>query len=355
MTFRRLVLPTLLLTLAVLSPAGVAAVGPPDDAGDWEFDLALYGWITDMTGDATVGDVRVDIDPQLWNDILRNLGGALMGAVEARYRDRWIFQLDLFGAQMSDENELGPFRVGFGPRTIQTPGRTVRGTIPFETRFGTIQIPVSRDFAGARLDIPRVETTVGPVEVDTTAFTFQSRLAVGYRLFDAPLRDLVGGLEDDDPRRAAFDAFVGLRYWYLEAEVDVESPPIEIPGFAIQPSLVAFPRLRLPGVEVPGVTFGGTDLDVSESSWWIDPIVGFRALVDPCARLRLSLAGNVGGFGIGSASDFAWEATALAFLRVSDRVSLGAGYRAQGLERERSGLEVDLTLHGPIVGVVIRL
>lgn len=333
--------------------AGAATGAPSGDASDWEFDLALYGWITDMKGDATVGDVRVDVDPQLWNDIIKNLDGALFGAIEARYRERWIVQLDLFGAQISDESEAGPFALGFGPRTVQTAGRSLRGTIPLETRFGTIEIPVSRDFAGLRLDIPRVETMLGPVKTEATTLLIQSRLALGYRLFDVPLKPEGKADGTSDPRRVAFDAFVGLRYWYVDAEVDVEIPPIEIPGFAIERSLVAFPRFQLPDAEVSGVTFGGADIEVSESSWWIDPIVGVRTLVTPCERLGLSLAGNVGGFDIGSASKLAWEASAIAFFALTDRVRLAAGYRAQGLERERSDLELDLIIHGPIVGLVI--
>jgi hypothetical protein len=354
MTIRALTLVALMLLCSPVLGAGAEpGSGGAADASDWEFDLALYGWLTDMKGDATVGNVRVDVDPQLWNDILRNLDGALFSAFEARYRDRWIFQIDLFGARLSSESESGPYRIGFGPRTIQTGGRRIEGSIPFETRLGTIQIPVARDFAGVRLDIPRVETTVGPIEVETTTVLAQSRLALGYRLFDQSLLELIGREPDDDPRRVALDGFVGIRAWYLKAEVDVESPPIEIPGFSIDPSLVAFPRLELPDVEIDGFTFGGRGLDVSESNWWLDPIVGLRAIVDPCARFRFALAGNVGGFDIGSASKFAWEASAIGFFRLGESWSLGLGYRAQGLERERTGLETDLLIHGPVLGLLI--
>jgi hypothetical protein len=342
----------MLLLSPVLGAEAEPGSGAASDASYWEFDLALYGWLTDMKGDVTVRDVQVDVDPHL-KDIISALDGALMGAVEARYRKRWIFQLDLFGAQLSSEVEQGPFQVGLGPRTIETGGRTLQGSIPFETRFGTLQIPISRDFAGVRLDIPRVETTVGPIEVDATMLLVQARLALGYRLFEAPLLDVLGRDPGDDPRRVAFDAFVGLRYWYLEADIDIESPPIQIPGFDIDPSLVAFPQLQLPEAQIPGLTFGGRDLDVTKNSWWIDPIVGFRAIVDPCDGFRFALTGNVGGFGIGSASKFAWEASAIGFLRLSESWSLGLGYRAQGLERERSGLATDLIIHGPVVGVVI--
>lgn len=325
---RPLVRRALLLSIALaLAGADAHAVDPADDQGDWELDLAIYGWVPDMKGDASLGGLSVEIDPQIWNDIIRNLDGALMGALEVRYRRRWLAQLDLVVSKLSDEIESASRQVGFGPATLQS--------------------------GPVLLNIPRVETTVGPVEVDTTMLLVQTRLALGYRILEAPLREALGRDPGDVPRRLALDAFAGARLWYVDAEVDIDSPPVAIPGFSVEPSLVAFPGLDLGEVEIPGFTFGGRGLDAQESQWWVDPIVGLRALVQPGERLALSLAGNVGGFGVGSASKFAWEASTVAFYALGERVRLALGYRVQGLERERSDLELDLLLHGPIVGVVI--
>ena len=76
-------------------PAAEAGGAAAAEERDWHFDLAVYGWLTDLTGEISTDDVTVDVDPQLFNDILANLDGALMGAIEARYRGRWIVSLDL--------------------------------------------------------------------------------------------------------------------------------------------------------------------------------------------------------------------------------------------------------------------
>ena len=68
--------------------------------------------------------------------------------------------------------------------------------------------------------------------------------------------------------------------------------------------------------------------------------------------MSLTLAGNVGGFDIGSASQFSWEAIAFLTLRLSDRTSLAAGYRGIGIDREKSDVAVDIVMHGPLLGLV---
>jgi hypothetical protein len=126
------VLSTLALALSLgLADIAAAAEDPsPEESpataasaqGDWEFDLAAYGWLTDMTGTMSGRDTTVDVDPQLWHDIVQNLNGALMGGVEVRYRGRWLLNVDLVGASLSEQR--GPFSVGFGPRTFTRDLRT---------------------------------------------------------------------------------------------------------------------------------------------------------------------------------------------------------------------------------------
>ena len=140
----------------------------------------------------------------------------------------------------------------------------------------------------------------------------------------------------------------------MKARVEVEYPPIELPGLTIDPSLVAHPRLELPDVTVPGVTFGGADVDGEESNWWIDPLVGVRVGADLCDRLGLVMNGNLGGFGIGSASELSWEALAFLTWRLGEHWSAAAGYRALGVDRENGDLEIDLIMHGPVLGIIYR-
>lgn len=340
---------------------------PEDDRGDWDFDIAAYGWATDMTGHAVVDGTRVDINPQLWNDILYNVNGALMTAVEARYQGRWIVNLDVFGALIGKDGSNGPYQVGFGPRTFERRGRPIDAEIPVETRIGTLHVPIRVEPGVLRVDVPRVDTTIGPFDSSVDSTLVQARAAVGYRLLNLPTLALLGREVKDDPRRVTFDALVGFRFWYVKAEIDIDSPPIAIPPFEITSSVsggsvramtripasaVALPTIRLPDIEFAGATFGGTDLHQSVSNWWIDPFLGLRSTVELTPTLSLTLSGNVGGFSIGSASKFSWEALAFLDYRLGEHWSVALGYRGIGLDRESSDLDLDLIIHGPLLGFI---
>ena len=360
----------LLLALGSRSGAEEPAATPgASDPGDWEFSLAVYGWLTDMTGNVSARDASVDVDPQLKN-ILKDLEGALMSAVEAEYRGRWIVNLDFVGAQLSDHKEPGPFSVGFGPRTFTRELRSADLSFPVATRLGTLEVPIRVDPGTLRVDVPRVETAIGPFDVDVKSLMINSRLQAGYRVFDVPALELLGHAPSDDPRRVRVDLFAGLRYWYLKTEIDIESPPIEVPEFTVTSSLsggrvrvggqrippqtVALRTVHLPGVEFGGTTFGGTDVDQTSSSWWIDPLIGLRVGADLSERVSIVVAGNVGGFDIGSASKFSWEALAFLDWRFGETTSLALGYRALGLDRKKSRAEADITMHGPLLGLIFR-
>jgi hypothetical protein len=348
------------------APAEEAAA-EADDRGDWDFNLAAYGWATDITGHARVRDVSLDVDPQLWNDILYNVNGGLMAAVEARYRGRWIVNLDAFGSVSSQDSEAGPYRVGFGPRTFERQLRPIDATIPVETRIGTLEVPVRVDPGVLRVDVPRVETQLGPFDIDIESILVQARVAFGYRIVDMPALELLGRDAEGDRRRVSFDVLAGARYWYMHTVVDIESPPIEIPEFEIDSSIgggsvrttgripadaVALPNVRLRNVEFEGATFGGTDVHRSEGSWWIDPIVGLRTTIDLCDRVALTASGNIGGFGISSASKFSWEALVFLNWHFGEQWSLAVGYRGIGFDRSSSAMAADIVMHGPLIGFI---
>jgi hypothetical protein len=345
-------------------------VQPAPDPGDWRFSLALYGWVTDMTGSIQAGDVSADVDPQLWNDILKNLKGGLMGGAEAVYRGRWLVNLDLLGSLIESGSELGPYSVGFGPRTFTRDLRSVNAVLPVETRIGTLEVPIRIDPGTLRVDVPRVQTAIGPFDVNIKTLLIETRAQLGYRVVDVPALELFGHDPSDDPRRLRVDLFAGLRYWYLKAEIDVESPPIEVPEFELTssisggsvrvspqrlpPETVAIQTVHLPGLEFGGTTFGGTDVDETASSWWIDPLVGMRVSADLSERVGIVVAGNVGGFGIGSASQFSWEALAFLDWRFGESTSFLLGYRGLGVDRRSGNAPADIILHGPLLGLLFR-
>lgn len=62
--------------------------------------------------------------------------------------------------------------------------------------------------------------------------------------------------------------------------------------------------------------------------------------------------GDVGGFGVGS--DLTWQAFAGIGYGFNPRWSVTAGYRALGVDFQRSWFELDVIMHGPVVGVGLR-
>ena len=127
-----------------------------------------------------------------------------------------------------------------------------------------------------------------------------------------------------DCREKALFAFVGARYWSLDQKVDVTG----VVGAAPQ-------------------TRKGDDS-------WVDPFLGVRYFADLSRRFAIDLRGDVGGFGIGNASEFTWQAAAYLSWKVTRSFTVIGGYRAIGLDRaEGTGTDkngLDGVLHGPVLG-----
>jgi hypothetical protein len=351
--------------------AAAPSTGTPSP-GDWKFTLGTYGFLMSLSGDANVGGVSANLDLNFWSNLLPLLDGFTMGEAEALYRDRWILNVDSFWAQLSTASHGktirdGPYAVDFGPRTFERSLGSLGGSIPVETRVGMLDVPVRVDPGVLRVDVPRVQTTLGPFEIDVREVIIEARGLLGYRVLDTPALGLLGLKPKDDPRRLRVDLLGGLRYWYVKTKVDIDSPPIQIPEFKVTssvsggrvriggervpPQTVAIPQVNLPDVSFPGTTFGGTKVRVDTSTWWIDPVVGVRVGGDLTEKLSLTVAGNVGGFDIGSASKFSWEALALLSYRMGEHWSMTAGYRGLAIEREKGDTRVNLIFHGPQVGL----
>jgi hypothetical protein len=153
------------------------------------------------------------------------------------------------------------------------------------------------------VDVPaRVQSQIEQGIVDFKA---------GYRLFDQPPGS-------GERRRQVFDLLVGARWWYLKTDIDVRTGPLE----------------RNP----------------SSSSDWLDPLIGARLRLDLTSRLNLTVLGDVGGFGIGSASDFTWQVLAIVGWKLGDRWRLHVGYKVLDLDRQQSSQAADVQLYGPVIG-----
>ncbi len=98
----------------------------------------------------------------------------------------------------------------------------------------------------------------------------------------------------------------------------------------------------------------GPFLDVDESKDFWAPVVGGRWQYALSETWVLSLAGDVGGFGVGDAADLSWGVTGILGYRINDRTTLGIGYRFFDIDFSERALDLDLQFHGPIAGVTFR-
>jgi opacity protein-like surface antigen len=162
---------------------------------------------------------------------------------------------------------------------------------------------------GFYMKLSKDADTPGPLfsEVDVTSRMGMLGPSLGYR---AVLTD-----------RFTLDVLGGARIWFVDTELEFK-----------------------PGL-LPGVT-------VDQSKSWVDPIVGLRLGAQLTDKIFLWALGDVGGFGAGS--DLTWQAIAGIGYRFNPRWSVTAGYRALGLDFQRDGFELDVIMHGPVVGVGFR-
>ena len=303
--------------LLALCCLGAPARALPPQEKDWEIDVSVYGWLASLHTKVEVGDVQTDIDESV-RDILGDLGWAVMGGVEGRYR-RALFAVDVMGMQIATDATGDP--------------RTRDFTLPGGAD-GTLAI--------------------GGYDVHTRLTEWMLDVKPGFRVLSIPVTDLTGGTaQPEDRRRLDVDAFLGFRYWNITdktgvqidpASLTVGGEPVDLPG-------------RLPGIDHGGVHLpgdllrNGTDKANQATYDWVDPLLGARVAVDVTKRWSVFARGDVGGFGIGNASDLTWQGMLGSQFRVADHASLTAGYRALGIERD--GPVKNTILYGPQIGVLL--
>jgi hypothetical protein len=148
-------------------------------------------------------------------------------------------------------------------------------------------------------------------------------IRVGYEVYNKKLGEVIHKKKFDWQRRMIIDIFAGGRYFRTE------------PVIAIIP-IIGDPR------EISGVDSR------------VDPFFGLRIGWDMSPRWIMGFRGDIGGFGIGDAAQFSWQATGDIGYRLSSRIALFAGYRyltfdtITGRGDDRNG--TDLSQQGPIIG-----
>lgn len=110
---------------------------------------------------------------------------------------------------------------------------------------------------------------------------------------------------------------------------------------------------RLTYVENKITITGAMPASARASAAWIDPFIGGRLGLSFAERWTIFVRGDVGGFGIGSASDLAWNLIAAFEYELSTKVSLLAGYRVLDYDYDARFL-FDVQFQGPILAAQIR-
>lgn len=169
-----------------------------------------------------------------------------------------------------------------------------------------------------------VEGTLFDLDIEIRQRIYDIR--VGYEIYSTEIGDVINKSKFDWQRRGVIDLFIGGRY------------------FRTEPVITIIPII-------------GEEREISGVDSRVDPFVGLRIGWDMSYRWMIAFRGDIGGFGIGDAAQFSWQASANLGFRVSKRVVLLAGYRileydtVVGEGADRNG--TDLRQEGPIIGAGI--
>ncbi|MEE9575440.1 MAG: hypothetical protein V3W03_05005, partial [Gammaproteobacteria bacterium] len=163
-----------------------------------------------------------------------------------------------------------------------------------------------------------------------TNFSLDADVRIGAADFGLAYRLFEQRFGNENKQSLAFEPYGGLRYAYLREKIDLT-------------------------VDIPGVGSAGRTLGTSED--WVEPFVGGRVIWGLNDKLAINIAGDAGGFGIGSASDLTWQIKGSVDYKLSENMTFNAGYRYMELDYSRgSGANefgIDLRAKGPFVGLQI--
>jgi opacity protein-like surface antigen len=87
---------------------------------------------------------------------------------------------------------------------------------------------------------------------------------------------------------------------------------------------------------------------------WVDPVVGARVRAPLSDDWFFNGFVDVGGFGLGDASDLSWQIYAGVGYEFNETWSMQGGYRYLSIDKEIDGRDTHLELYGPLIGVTAR-
>jgi hypothetical protein len=132
---------------------------------------------------------------------------------------------------------------------------------------------------------------------------------------------IVQNFSGDAHRPGSIDFIVGLRYWDMSNELDVNVP-------------------------AAGVSF-----DIKKDSSIIDPFIGFRIKTYLTDKVLFNGRADIGGLGTASSSNYTYNIVALFGYDITKSATLFGGYRALYVDYGESKNGCQMTMHGPLVGV----
>ncbi len=175
---------------------------------------------------------------------------------------------------------------------------------------------------------------IGPLSIDADVEMAIVSFGAFYRIAEWSLADAPGGGPSYSGQKMAVDFYAGGRYTSLDTKIDA--------------------NVNL----TPGPLNLSAGRKFKKSPDWVDPIFGLRTITNVFPKVKLLLAGDIGGFGAGS--DFTWHADGLLgydFTLFSKKSTVWAGYRALYQDyKNGSGnnrFEWKMTMHGPVTGLSI--
>jgi hypothetical protein len=220
--------------------------------------------------------------------------------------------------------------------TVVTDGEATEIDVPFEDFLENTRAGFQVNFEARRKKIflgfdgtwanlgDEVEGRLYDLDIEIRQRIYDIR--VGYEIYGTELGDVIEKPKFDWQRRGVIDLFIGGRYFRTEPVITI------IPVF-------------------------GDERQIASASSRVDPFVGLRIGWDMSYRWAVAFRGDIGGFGIGNAAQFSWQASGNLGFRVSRRVTITGGYRileydtivGEGVERNGT----DLRQEGPVIGAGI--
>ncbi len=295
------------LLLVVLALGGLALATPAHAVGVDPADRQALEAAVDQVGDVSCGSL---------------VGAACQRQRGPAPRSDWRFLVAPYGWLASvkgtvvSEGQEGELDIPFSDIT-----KHVNGGFQLYAEARWKKWFVAFDGTWANL-VEEVGGNFVDVDVNIRQRLFDVRL--GYEVFRCSRDGALDPCCESYRRWVVMDAFVGVRYWYTQQILTVQGPR--------------------------GFIWKTDGLDER-----LDPFLGLRFGFDVTRRIGVFVRGDVGGFGIGNAARFAWQAQGGVSLDLTRWMHLILGWRAlyfdtiEGSGAGRNGAA--LTQQGPIIGL----